>query len=314
MNPKISVIVPVYKAEKYLHKCVDSVLAQTFTDFELLLVDDGSPDHSGDICDEYAAKDSRVKVFHNKNNGAGFSRKFGVNNATGEYVMFVDGDDTLPLNAIMDLIIENPTDKYDIVVGNMYINNVLFQHTVTGELTGEEYACAILRLQTSVGPVGKLYKKELFVDLIWENPKFLIQNEDLFMLILLSMNVHRVYIAQNIVVYNYLWRPGTASSQLMSIDGWKYIFSNFNLLFHKSENESLLRSFAHYEVNSLFRYCVLRGMSIEDISFIYQKEYITGFNDKLKFYIIENICLQKTLYCVLQTLIRTKRNIKNLKN
>ena len=68
-NPKISVIVPVYNAERYLHLCIDSILAQTFTDFEVLLIDDGSKDKSGEICDEYAKKDIRVKVFHKENGG-----------------------------------------------------------------------------------------------------------------------------------------------------------------------------------------------------------------------------------------------------
>lgn len=93
MNPKISVIVPVYKAEKYLHRCVDSILAQTFTDFEVLLIDDGSPDHSGEICDEYAKKDSRVRVFHKENGGVSSARNMGLDYAEGNYVMFVDSDD-----------------------------------------------------------------------------------------------------------------------------------------------------------------------------------------------------------------------------
>ena len=89
----ISVIVPVYKAEKYLHRCVDSILAQTYTDFELLLIDDGSPDNCGAICDEYAAKDSRVRVFHKKNGGVSSARNLGLDNARGEYVTFCDSDD-----------------------------------------------------------------------------------------------------------------------------------------------------------------------------------------------------------------------------
>ena len=93
MTPKISVIVPVYKAEAYLHRCVDSLLAQTFTDFEILLVDDGSPDNSGEICDEYARKDSRVRVFHKENGGVSSARNMGLDNARGEYVCFVDSDD-----------------------------------------------------------------------------------------------------------------------------------------------------------------------------------------------------------------------------
>lgn len=93
MRPKISVIVPVYKAEKYLHRCVDSILSQTFTDFELLLINDGSPDNSGAICDEYAQKDSRVRVFHKENGGVSSARNLGLRKANGEYITFVDSDD-----------------------------------------------------------------------------------------------------------------------------------------------------------------------------------------------------------------------------
>ena len=91
--PKISVIVPVYNTEKYLHRCVDSILAQTFTDFELLLVNDGSPDKSGEICDEYAQKDTRVRVFHKENGGVSSARNLGLENAQGKWITYVDGDD-----------------------------------------------------------------------------------------------------------------------------------------------------------------------------------------------------------------------------
>ncbi|MGL4992925.1 MAG: glycosyltransferase family 2 protein [Bacteroidales bacterium] len=93
MTPKISVIVPVYKVEKYLPKCIDSILAQTFTDFELLLIDDGSPDNSGAICDEYARRDSRIRVFHKENGGVSSARNLGIDEAKGEWIAFVDGDD-----------------------------------------------------------------------------------------------------------------------------------------------------------------------------------------------------------------------------
>lgn len=91
--PQISVIVPVYNVEKYLHRCIDSILAQTFTDFELLLIDDGSKDNSGAICDEYAARDSRVQVFHKENGGVSSARNLGLDNAQGEWITFVDSDD-----------------------------------------------------------------------------------------------------------------------------------------------------------------------------------------------------------------------------
>ena len=114
MQPKISVIVPVYKAEKYLHRCVDSILAQTFTDFELLLINDGSPDNSGVICDEYAQKDNRIRVFHKENGGVSSARNIGLDNAKGEWITFIDSDDyieqgyfEIPLDTTADLLIQN---------------------------------------------------------------------------------------------------------------------------------------------------------------------------------------------------------------
>ena len=93
MNPKISVIVPVYNVEMFLRRCIDSILAQTFTDFELLLIDDGSKDKSGEICDEYATKDVRIRVFHKQNGGVSSARNVGLNHAIGEYICFCDADD-----------------------------------------------------------------------------------------------------------------------------------------------------------------------------------------------------------------------------
>lgn len=89
----ISVIVPIYNTEKYLHRCIDSILNQTFTDFELLLVNDGSVDKSGEICDEYAKKDSRIRVFHKENGGVSSARNIGLLNAKGEWITFCDSDD-----------------------------------------------------------------------------------------------------------------------------------------------------------------------------------------------------------------------------
>lgn len=92
-SPEISVIVPVYNTKKYLQRCVDSILAQTYTDFELLLIDDGSTDGSGAVCDECALMDSRVRVFHKPNGGVSSARNLGLDNARGEWIAFVDADD-----------------------------------------------------------------------------------------------------------------------------------------------------------------------------------------------------------------------------
>ncbi len=91
--PKLSVIVPVYNVEKYIHQCVDSLLAQDYEDMEILLIDDGSPDRCGAICDDYAKKDARVRVIHQENQGIAEVRNIGIREVKGDYIGFVDSDD-----------------------------------------------------------------------------------------------------------------------------------------------------------------------------------------------------------------------------
>ena len=111
---KISIIIPVYKVEKYLARCLDSLLAQTFTDFEAILINDCSPDNSGAICDEYAKKDSRIKVIHReKNGGASAARNLGLEVSQGEYIAFVDSDDyVVPeyLETLLKVIVDTQAD------------------------------------------------------------------------------------------------------------------------------------------------------------------------------------------------------------
>lgn len=104
MTPKISIIVPVYNAEAYLNQCVDSILQQGFDDFELLLVDDGSPDNSPAICDEYAEKDNRVKVLHKPNGGVSSARNAALDIAVGEFVVFIDSDDYVDKNYLSGML------------------------------------------------------------------------------------------------------------------------------------------------------------------------------------------------------------------
>ncbi len=113
--PKISIIVPVYKVEKYIHQCIDSILKQTFTDIELILVDDGSPDSCGKICDEYAVKDRRVKVIHKENGGLSDARNTGVKCAKGEYISFVDSDDWIAPNALEEALWQMLKNEVDML-------------------------------------------------------------------------------------------------------------------------------------------------------------------------------------------------------
>lgn len=127
--PEVSIIVPVYKAEKYLNRCVDSILAQTFTDWELLLIDDGSPDRSGEICDEYAKKDFRIRVIHKENGGVSSARQRGLDEAVGEYTIHVDSDDWVEPNMLEELYKKAKQDDADIVICD-YFNNIGTKQTI----------------------------------------------------------------------------------------------------------------------------------------------------------------------------------------
>ncbi|MCQ2217109.1 MAG: glycosyltransferase [Paludibacteraceae bacterium] len=113
----VSVVVPVYKAESTIRRCVDSILAQTYCNFELILVDDGSPDNSGTICDEYAQSDIRVKVFHKENGGVSSARNLGIDNASGKYLVFVDSDDTVTPDYLLSMM---QVESSQLVIGGIH--------------------------------------------------------------------------------------------------------------------------------------------------------------------------------------------------
>ena len=120
MNPKVSIIVPVYKAESFLSRCVDSILNQEYRDFELLLVDDGSPDSSGDICDSYVAIDSRVRVIHQSNSGVSAARNHAIEEACGTYLQFLDSDDWITPDATKLLVRSAEDFQADLVIADFY--------------------------------------------------------------------------------------------------------------------------------------------------------------------------------------------------
>lgn len=146
--PKVSVIVPVYKAEKYLRRCVDSILAQTFTDWECILVDDGCPDGSGALCDEYADKDSRIKVIHKENEGVGAARNTGLENAKGNYVAFVDSDDFCE---------------------NTYLENFGLTRTITADLVIQGFKKFVGEERPGINYSKRLYTRNDLVEGILDN-------------------------------------------------------------------------------------------------------------------------------------------------
>ncbi|MCL2185389.1 MAG: glycosyltransferase [Treponema sp.] len=123
MHPDVSVIVPIYRIEKYLHRCLDSILTQTYSDFECILVDDASPDDCPLICDEYTKKDNRFKVIHKqKNEGLPQARKTGLSESSGNYILFADGDDWIEPDTIERMYKKAIETNSDMVVSDMFIN------------------------------------------------------------------------------------------------------------------------------------------------------------------------------------------------
>lgn len=164
-NALVSVIVPVYKVEEYLVKCVDSILGQSYRDLEVILVDDGSPDSCGEMCEEFARKDARVKVIHQKNGGLSAARNTGLCHASGEYVLFVDSDDYIALDLLEDLL-KHAEDGVDVL---------LFDHcevTSSGEkifgnkwfpgISSDEIKRRIVSDQIYNSAWGKLFRRRLW--------------------------------------------------------------------------------------------------------------------------------------------------------
>lgn len=181
----ISVIVPVYKVEPYLRQCIDSILAQTYTDFELILVDDGSPDNCGAICDEYARRDARIRVIHQENGGLSAARNAGIDIAKGEYLSFVDSDDMITETYLEKLLDTLTKEHADIsVCGMLKFQDGTEPETSSDEIelvetmSGRDACLSIYRMDGKV-PVmacGKLYKRGLFEEIRY--PKGRIHEDD----------------------------------------------------------------------------------------------------------------------------------------
>lgn len=223
--PKLSIIVPVYKVEQYIHKCVDSILNQTFTDFELILVDDGSPDNCGKICDEYAQKDERVRVIHKENGGVSSARNMGIDDAKGEYISFIDPDDWIELNMYEEIFNYVDENKMDIacfevyeVKGNKCSAHYRFESNKVFEK--EEALFDILVDVIDNSPCNKFYKKS-----VWENVRFPIGRrfEDVATIYKTFHKSTKVGYVKN-AFYYYLKREGSAIA--LSFDAQRR-FENF---------------------------------------------------------------------------------------
>ncbi len=162
----ISIVVPIYNTEKYISRCVTSLIKQTYRNIEIILVDDGSQDNSAKICDRFAKKDGRIKVIHKQNSGVSETRNVGIDAASGEYLLFVDGDDFLPLDAVEILYNTIKFDNADMSCGcwaKITVKGTTYNHhsSKTVSVDDKEQLMKIMDYEEIKGPVAKLFKTEV---------------------------------------------------------------------------------------------------------------------------------------------------------
>lgn len=225
--PKVSIIVPIYNIEQYLQKCVDSILKQTYKDFELLLVDDGSKDSCGTICDEYAAKDSRVRVFHKENGGLCSSRNYGLKHATGDWVCHIDGDDWVSPDYLEKLLNKAKADSADIATCDFYfafadknIEYTTYSWPKQGINALAEY---IATTWTTIW--GSLQKRSLYTENNFRSPENISYCEDFHLMTRLVSKARQVSKVDE-PLYFYRQQPGSImhnlSEKTMYDEIWAY--------------------------------------------------------------------------------------------
>ncbi len=250
MDDLITVIIPVYNMKKYLKKCVASVLSQTYTFLEIILIDDGSNDGSAEICDEYSKQDTRIKVIHKNNGGLSDARNRGLQEATGKWISFVDSDDYIQEN-MLETLINNAveTDADMAVTGMLYLTEqgvvtrkyIPLKQTLSGWDTiawylktggGKEYMC------------NKLYKKHLFEDINF--PKGKIFEDSFVMYQLMALCSKIVFIPE--MGYYYIQRESSLSKGLNVVSQMDSLEAKVNKLHFLEANRSELAPYSKQEI------------------------------------------------------------------
>lgn len=251
MNDLISIIVPIYNVEKYLDKCIESIIEQTYNNLEIILVDDGSPDNCAEICDEYAEKDSRIVVIHKDNGGVSSARNTGLKVAKGSYIGFVDPDDYITDEMYERMLTTAKLCNADIVLCDYAFfgeNGDIYKDSIKGQGTGrseyiDQYQSQLLyfnevSMRTSLVVMwNKLFKKDIISDIIFPSGK--IHEDEAVTFSLLYKAKKIIYLRENL--YYYLDRRGS----IMDTDIKKNRFNIFDayikrLVFYEEYNEKEL--------------------------------------------------------------------------
>ncbi|MCM1286152.1 MAG: glycosyltransferase [Acetobacter sp.] len=303
MNEKISVIIPVYKAERFLDRCVESLVNQTYENIEILLIDDGSPDKCPEMCDRWAEKDSRIKVIHKNNNGVAKARETGVENATGSYIAFVDGDDWIEKDMYEYLYRLIKSGDYQIACCSYEVVSSENDTIKNGEekLINYGYEESVKRLYDDAlwSLCFKLYPKELFDNADKINVNLSVC-EDLLLNHYLFKNAKHV-IVSNQKKYYYFRHPDSAVGKKISEKRIKDSMTAYQIISDDIDKSSVSFSYhtAHKISNAFMLlkqliaedscdayFEVLRNDILNDIKYIFKKENKCFFGIKQKMQVI----------------------------
>lgn len=283
---KISIIVPVYKVELFLEECIDSILEQTYRNLEIILINDGSPDNCGKICDEYAIKDERIKVIHKKNGGLSDARNAGIENCLGEYIAFIDSDDILHPEFIEILYQNLVVNKALISCCNFQnfkhtsdINYLLSENKVE-TFTGDEFLEILYEphwIPQNVIICNKIYRKSIFEKLRFPLGKL---HEDEFVF-------HEIYNGQKKIVYSsvelYFYRKHDSS-----------ITKNYTLKNYYDTKEAYLVRIHYGKKNNLDNF--VKKTELNLLKICIQNYYKSNFDKKVKKDIMKQPTLLLRLY------------------
>lgn len=277
-NPLISVIVPVYKVEDYLGRCVESLLAQTYENLEIILVDDGSPDNCGKICDDYAARDARVRVIHKENGGLSSARNAGIDVARGEYLGFVDSDDWVDEHTYEWLLDMALTENVKLVCAGRYDYSSWSGEKTVGlcparreVISGEELSKRIF-LWDNVDSAAwdKLYHRSLFREIRYPLG---VVSEDLPVTYRIALDAGRVGMLDK-PVYYYFHRDGSITTAAFSVKSLQPSAHTEKILeYIQKEHPSLADYAASFHVSHLGYICMIMELAGKDILHQYSEDY-----------------------------------------
>lgn len=326
----VSIVIPVYNSEKTLRRCLESVIGQLFTNWELILVDDGSNDKSGDICDEYAAKDQRIKVFHKKNGGVSSARNIGLEHAKGEWIVFVDADDFVKESYLAHLL-EHSQKHVDLVISyaEIHSGNKIQKESYPSKLvdkTNFESMFIDNDMNWHTSPWSKLYKRCIVEEHHLRFCEGMHIGEDAVFLYSYMLYSNRIYISNDTDYCYFAYNEGSLTKRVNSLDSEILAYNQIRVIVQSMILKRSIKSFkalknlnwliASYQrriLNALYHNKVQKQKRLSILRDTNWKYYIkhinsNSINEKIQIALLKTHCYR--LYDLIRSIVILIRKMK----